>query len=199
VGVKGVVLIIALVVAVVTATAYFTTSRRHEVGEGLVGPIADILGGVKNRFTVRSEAFTYGGSIPKKYTCDGVDTSLPVSWEGKLNGVKSFALIMYDPDAPRGVFYHWILYNIPQGTTSLPEGLVKKPVTAYGLQCINDFGDVGYGGPCPPPGTRHRYFIVVLALNKTLELPQKCRVSDLLQAVKGSVIAYGMTMGYYGR
>src|SRR5690242_19092898 len=106
-----------------------------------------------------STAFREGESIPKQYTGDGKNVSLPLRWSDVPDGVKSFALICDDPDAPRGTWVHWVLFNVPAETRELPEGVPAEKVVLNGAkQGINDFSKAGYGGPAPPPGKPHRYF-----------------------------------------
>jgi Raf kinase inhibitor-like YbhB/YbcL family protein len=104
-----------------------------------------------------------------------------------------------DIDAPGGSFVHWVLYNIPPNTSSLPSGVPRGTATPYGLQAVNDFGFSGYGGPCPPPGKPHRYIFYVLALNATIDLPGGSLASEVLSAARGHVVAYGELVGLYGR
>lgn len=149
-------------------------------------------------FVIRS-VFENNGTIPRKYTCDGEDLSPPLSWEGAPEGTVSYVLIVDDPDAPAGVFTHWVLYNIPASVTSLPEGVPKGKETAYGSQGRNDFGDYGYGGPCPPKGKPHRYFFKLYALNTTLELAPGARKGEVERAMRNHVIGEAQLMGIYGR
>jgi len=151
---------------------------------------------------ISSPAFKYGEVIPKKYTCDGRNLSPPLVWNlsGLGDKVKSFVLIVFDPDAPRGVFVHWLVYNIPGNLSGLNEGVPKNPVVrGVGLQGINDFGRIGYDGPCPPPGPKHRYFFRLIAVDTYLNLGPGLRVKDLEMALKGHVVGYGDYMGTYGR
>src|SRR3990172_1394246 len=102
---------------------------------------------------IKSAAFKEGGMIPKKYTCDGEDISPPLTWSDVPDGTKSFALISDDPDAPVGIWVHWVIYNIPGNVTQLPEHVrTGKKLHDGTLQGINDFPKIGYGGPCPPSG-----------------------------------------------
>ncbi|WFO76394.1 YbhB/YbcL family Raf kinase inhibitor-like protein [Desulfurococcaceae archaeon MEX13E-LK6-19] len=149
---------------------------------------------------VSSPAFGFGGKIPVKYTCDGEDISPPLLIKGVPPSAKSLVLIMYDPDAPGGTFYHWIMYNIEPKNMSLPENIPPEPETPYGLQGINDFNKIGYSGPCPPPGLgTHRYYILVLALDTKLDLEPGASKEEVINALKNHVIAYGYYMGVYGR
>lgn len=154
--------------------------------------------GGKMPFVLKS-VFSNGERIPIKYTCDGEDISPPLQWEGQPEGTKAYVLIMEDPDAPIGTFTHWVIYNIPAGMNSLPENVPKKKESNLGLQGVNDFRKVGYGGPCPPPGKPHRYFFKLYALDTPLSIPPGARKSEVLGAMKDHVIAETQLMGLYGR
>ncbi|MCS7184761.1 MAG: YbhB/YbcL family Raf kinase inhibitor-like protein [bacterium] len=146
-----------------------------------------------------SRAFENNGLIPKKYTCDGEDISPPLKWSNPPANTKSFALIADDPDAPIGTWVHWVIYNIPADKTELPEGLAKKYKLEDGtIQGINDFGKYGYGGPCPPSGT-HRYFFKLYALDTILPEKQNLRKNDLLEMIKGHILAEAQLIGKYFR
>ncbi len=143
--------------------------------------------------------FEEGGTIPKKYTCDGEDISPPLEFVGISKDAKSIAIIVEDPDAPIGVFTHWIIYNIPP-VDKIPEGIPKgkkidKPFSAR--QARNDFGFYGYGGPCPPSGV-HRYYFKVYVLDTVLE-DREYTKDELLKTIEGHIIQYGEIMGRYGR
>jgi Raf kinase inhibitor-like YbhB/YbcL family protein len=115
-------------------------------------------------FVLKCPAFSNKGKIPSKYSRKGADISPPLNWENPPNGTKSYVLTVEDPDAPRGTFVHWIIFNIPGKLTSLQEGVPKKKMLPNGSQqARNDFGDIGYGGP-DPPGT-HRYIFKLTALD----------------------------------
>ena len=108
---------------------------------------------------LKSTAFSEGGEIPRKHTCDGADLSPELTWGGVSPAAHSLALIVDDPDAPQGTWTHWLIWNIPPHHTSLPEGVPTSEVLENGAaQGTNDFNRIGYGGPCPPPGKPHRYF-----------------------------------------
>src|SRR3989442_981117 len=113
-----------------------------------------------------SPAFNEGGLIPSKFTCDGENVSLPLEWEDVPAQAKSLALIVDDPDAPSGLFVHWLVIDISPGNHGLSEGTGATGAT----QGINGFGKIGYGGPCPPSGT-HRYYFHLYALDTELHLP----------------------------
>ncbi len=148
---------------------------------------------------VMSSAFKEGGAIPRQYTCDGEDISPPLSWESGPEGTKSFVLIADDPDAPRRTFVHWVLYDLPASTRELPEDMARDKILSNGArQGINDGGDFGYMGPCPPSGTHH-YFFKIYALNTQVNLPPGKRKADLLEVMEGHILAQGQIMSTYSR
>jgi len=150
--------------------------------------------------SISTDAFIAGGTIPSEYTCDGRDISPPLSWNSIPAGTKSIVLIMDDPDAPRGTFVHWVLYNIPANVQRLSPGVPGNQTLSDGSrQGMTDFGRTGYGGPCPPPGKPHRYFFKIFALDTTLDLSSKATKADIERAMKGHVLAQGELMGKYGR
>jgi len=145
------------------------------------------------RMKVTSSAFYEGGNIPSKFTCDGSDTSPPLQIAGVPSVAKSLVLIVDDPDAPGGLFTHWLVWNIPPQTGSIAEGSAPQ-----GVQGANDFGKSGYRGPCPPPGT-HRYSFKIFALDRELELRSGAKRSQVDAAMKGHVIAQGELVGRYAK
>ena len=146
-----------------------------------------------------SSAFTEGGTIPRQYTCDGNDISPPLSWSDVPDGTKSFALIADDPDAPAGTWVHWVVYNIPAGTTKLQEQVPASKILPDGsVQGINDFKKTGYGGPCPPGGI-HRYFFKLYALSGSVDLGPNATKNELLQAMEGKIVSETKLMGTYSR
>jgi hypothetical protein len=157
-------------------------------------------GGAAMALKVESPAFSPGGDIPRQHTCDGPDLSPPLRWSEPPAGTQSLALICDDPDAPAGTWVHWVLYRIPASARGLPEGVPKRETLADGSrQGRNDFGKVGYGGPCPPRGPKHRYFFKLYALDTVLDLPPGATKAELLKAMEGHVLAQGELMGRYGR
>jgi Raf kinase inhibitor-like YbhB/YbcL family protein len=148
-------------------------------------------GGAKMKIT--SSAFQEGGNIPSKFTCDGGDRSPPLQIAEIPSSAKSLALIVDDPDAPSGLFTHWIVWNISPQTNGIAEGSAPK-----GVQGTSDFGKSGYGGPCPPSGT-HRYYFKIFALDRELNLPSDSKRNQLDAAIKGHVVAQGELMGRYSR
>jgi len=155
-----------------------------------------------SQFTLVSPAFNDGERIPQRHTCDGEDVSPSLEWSGAPASTASYALIVYDPDAPRGTFVHWVIYDIPRDLAALPEGVPGDPVVeGLGLQGLNGFGKYGYGGPCPPRGDRpHRYVFVLHALDvETLGLEPGARADEVLEHMKGHVIGYAVLTGTYSR
>jgi Raf kinase inhibitor-like YbhB/YbcL family protein len=151
-------------------------------------------------FQTSTPAFPAGGTIPKKFTCDGADMSPQLSWKEAPAGTQSFALIMDDPDAPVGTWVHWVLYNVPANMTELPEGVGKQARLANGtLQGRNDFHKTGYGGPCPPAGKPHRYFFKLYALDTKLNLRAGATKAELEHAMKDHILVATELMGRYGR
>ncbi len=151
-------------------------------------------------FAVKTAAFTNGGEIPKKYTCDGADLSPALHWDNAPAITQSFALIADDPDAPVGTWTHWVLWEIPAKATALQEGVPKvEGLTDSARQGRNDFKRVGYGGPCPPPGKPHRYFFKLYALDAKLDVKAGASRGELERAMKGHVLAEAELMGTYGR
>ena len=148
-------------------------------------------GGAKMKIT--SSAFQEGANIPSKFTCDGADTSPPLQIADVPSGAKRLALIVDDPDAPSGLFTHWMVWNISPQTGTVGEGSTPK-----GIDGTNDFGKSGYGGPCPPSGT-HRYYFKIFALDRELDLPSGAKRGQLDGAMKGHVIGQGELMGRYSR
>ncbi|MBZ5570598.1 MAG: YbhB/YbcL family Raf kinase inhibitor-like protein [Acidobacteriia bacterium] len=151
-------------------------------------------------FVISSASFPNGGPIPRKFTCDGADVSPEMSWTGSPVGTKSFVLLADDPDAPVGTWTHWVLFDLPAQTNSLAEGIPKvDEVPSGGRQGRNDFHKIGYGGPCPPPGTPHRYFFKLYALDKMLNLKPGGSKQEVEQAMQNHVLGKAELMGTYQR
>jgi Raf kinase inhibitor-like YbhB/YbcL family protein len=144
-----------------------------------------------------SPAFTEGGMIPKKYTCDGDDFSPPLAWSNAPAGARAYALICDDPDAPAGTWVHWVAFNLPPASGGLPAGIkAEKQLPGGGIHGTNSWRRAGYGGPCPPSGT-HRYFFKLYALDTTLSLDGSATAKDVQAAVQGHVLAQAQLMGRY--
>ncbi|MHB9023906.1 MAG: YbhB/YbcL family Raf kinase inhibitor-like protein [Armatimonadota bacterium] len=178
----------------VLVLALLVNSCRHE-------PSGTSNGGkAMETLTVTSTAFTNGQPIPPRLTQDGANASPPLTWSQSPAGTKSLALICDDPDAPRGTWVHWVLYNLPADTTGLPEGVPKTQTLPGGArQGANSGGRIGYDGPKPPPGHPHRYFFKVYALDTTLDLTPGITKEALAAAMEGHVLASGELMGSYQR
>jgi Raf kinase inhibitor-like YbhB/YbcL family protein len=154
-------------------------------------------------FAVSSPAFDHEGEIPSLYTCDGRDISPPLHWREFPPQTQSFALIVEDPDAPdpanpRLTWVHWMLYNIPPSTDSLPEDVTLSGLPAGTLEGLNDWRRTGYGGPCPPIG-RHRYFHRLYALDCLLPDLARPRRPAFLAAIKGHILRQAELIGTYKR
>ncbi len=144
---------------------------------------------------IKVEGFGRGSQIPIEYTCDGEDRMPTIAVEEIPSGTKSLALIVDDPDAPSGLFTHCIIYNIPTSINVIDSSVLKQAGVLSGM---NDFGNKGYGGPCPPPGKPHRYYFKVLAMDTTLTKAGMKR-KDFDSAVKGHVLGQAEYMGTYLR
>jgi len=144
--------------------------------------------------TLSSSAFKQNGPVPSKYTCDGADVNPPLAINVVPAGARSLALIVDDPDAPAGVWVHWVVWNIGANTTEIKENSVPQGAQ----QGLTDFRDRKYGGPCPPSGT-HRYFFKLYALDTVLTLGPAATKPALDQAMKGHIIGQTELIGKYSR
>jgi Raf kinase inhibitor-like YbhB/YbcL family protein len=150
--------------------------------------------------SLSSPAFKDGETIPVKYSCEGQDVSPPLTWSEPPEGTQGFALIMDDPDAPGGVFTHWVLFNLTPDSRDLPEALATQAELPSGTrQGRNDFGRIGYGGPCPPSGRPHRYQFTLYALDQLLDLKAGAAKNQLIGAMQGHILAQGQLTGIYQR
>lgn len=146
-------------------------------------------------FSLSSQAFSNGGTIPELYTCKGKNISPPLAWTGAPDKTQSFALIVSDPDAPSGVFYHWIAYNIPGKTNELSiENLPQEALLGK-----NSSNKADYFGPCPPSGKPHHYVFTLYALDSNLNLPADEDISGLEKAMKGHVLSSTTLTGLFGK
>jgi hypothetical protein len=156
--------------------------------------------GSSSRFELKTTSFTPGGYIPKRFTCEAADASPALAWTDPPPGTQSFAIIEDDPDAPSGVFVHWVVYDLPAAYRRLPEALSRNDqMPGGGRQGTNDFSRTGYSGPCPPPGRPHRYFIRLYALDAKLDLHPRSTRRELEAAMKGHILAQAELMGLYQR
>lgn len=149
-----------------------------------------------------SEAFEDGGTIPRRYTCDDEDVSPALEWEGAPEGTVSFALVVHDPDAPRGDWVHWVIYDIPAHFDGLPEEIGparRLDNLGEAAQGKNDFGRIGWGGPCPPPGKPHRYVFTLSALGARLGLEPGANREKVEEAARNHALAKATLTGRFGR
>ena len=165
----------------------------------------------EDQMQLSSPAFKEGEIIPIKFTCDSFDISPKISISHVPENAKSLALICDDPDAPMGIWVHWVIFNLPSGATELPEGISTEITPIIGndstvkvVQGINDFRRFGYGGPCPPKGSIHRYYFKLYALDTLLEfdagqIKKGISADDLSQKMDGHVVATAQLMGKYKR
>ena len=180
-----------ILLAAVMALACGKDPEEGTVSEAPAGP---------QMLSVTSTAFSEGESIPVVHTCDGEDRSPPLAWSGVPADAMSLALIVDDPDAPGGDFVHWVLYKIPSETRELGIGVSKDATTAFGADNgRSGFGDLGYGGPCPPRGSPHRYFFKLYALDAEPNLEPGAGKAELLNEIQGHILAEGQLMGRYQR
>jgi Raf kinase inhibitor-like YbhB/YbcL family protein len=150
---------------------------------------------------LRSSAFSDGETIPRRFTCDGQDLSPPLEWSGAPAQALSFAIVCDDPDAPGGIWHHWAAYDIPADRLGLTEGAAQHGGASGFRQGINDFGRIGYGGPCLPRGHGpHHYRFRILSLSLArLPLGSKPSCEDIERAARKHVIAEAGLVGLYER
>ncbi|MFH0985322.1 MAG: YbhB/YbcL family Raf kinase inhibitor-like protein [Candidatus Omnitrophota bacterium] len=156
-------------------------------------------GGKAQKLELRSSAFSEGERIPSDFTCEGADMSPPLAWSGVPDNAESLAIIVEDPDAPAKNWTHWLIYDLPATLSQLPTGIISgQEFFAGGSQGLNDFKELGYGGPCPPGG-EHRYLFKIYALDAMLQLKAGASKQELLQAMRGHILAEGSLTGQYDR
>ncbi len=149
-------------------------------------------------FALTSSAFSSGAGIPQQYSCKGADISPPLQWSGAPAHTASFALVMEDPDAPGGTWVHWVLWNLPASTHSLPEGVAKRERLDDGArQGRNSNRKTAYSGPCPPGGQTHRYFFHLYALDEKLDLAPDASSVELARAMQGHTLGQAEYMGTF--
>lgn len=153
----------------------------------------------QGEMTLMSPSLGESAPIPRRYTCDGEDISPPLSWDGVPGEAKALVLICEDPDAPRGTWVHWVVYDLPPESKGLPGGLPPhKLLSSGGKQGLNDFGRIGYGGPCPPMGV-HRYVFSLYALDRPTGLPPGATRAMVGKAMEGHVVGMARIVGRYAR
>ena len=150
---------------------------------------------------LESSAFKDGDPIPDEYSRDGGDASPPLSWSGVPENARSLVLLCDDPDAPRGTWVHWVLFDLPPKLTQLPAGVPQGDEPSVGgVQGKNDYGDVGWGGPQPPRGHGvHHYSFRLSALDRMLKLPPGSTLAQVEAAMKGHVLGEARLTGTYRR
>jgi len=154
----------------------------------------------RRKLELGSGAFKEGQAIPIQYTCDGKNISPPLTWKGAPGNTQSFALIVDDPDAPTGVWTHWVVFNLPSSVEELTEDFVNSPdATGSAKQGVNNFKNAGYGGPCPPANKSHRYYFKLYALDTRLNLESGASRQDVEAAMTKHIVATGQLMGTYQR
>jgi Raf kinase inhibitor-like YbhB/YbcL family protein len=178
--------IAAVVLAFATSACCSAAGRDVD---GLVAP---------QKVTLTSPAFPPDGDIPSRFTCDGDGISPPLTWSNVDAKTQTFALVVDDPDAPDATFVHWIVYNVPNTVSALAEGASGVALPTGAREGMNDFGDVGYGGPCPPCDV-HRYVFKLYELDASLPDLGGPAKDDLSNAMNGHVLGMGVLTGHYER
>jgi len=188
---KRVAIVVVLGVLAAALAVLYLRGRSPEP----VVPSADLPPILNNsNMLIASAAFERNSSIPKKYTCDGENVNPPLTFSGVPENAKSLALIMDDPDAPRGTWVHWTMWNIDPSTINITVGSVP----AGAVEGTTSSGKSGYGGPCPPSGTHHYYF-KLYALDTTLNLNKSLEKQGLESAMEGHVLGQAELVGLYSR
>jgi Raf kinase inhibitor-like YbhB/YbcL family protein len=167
---------------------------------GMAGFPARSSGGAAVSLELKSPDFTPGGNIPKQFTCEGANISPALKWNDPPTATQSFVLIADDPDAPVATWVHWVIFDLPATLRALPQNFPKNEQSADGSrQGRNDFGEIGYGGPCPPPGKPHRYFFKLYALDAKLYLAAGAAKKQVERAMQGHILAQGEYIGRFSR
>ena len=170
---------------------------------GLLGLAACSSGGggpreeraLPERIVVTSPAFAAGTAIPRRFTCEGENVSPPLAWSGVAAGTAEVALVVDDPDAPRGTYVHWIVIGLDRATTKLAEGMVPPGAR----QVRNSAGKAAYTGPCPPGGSPHHYRFTIYALQRKAEVDGEASPEAAIAAIEAAATARGRLVGTYGR
>lgn len=187
---KKLALVFILIIIIAVVVTLFILSKGDKIKQNnIVETENKNTGGL----ILTSSAFKDGQSIPSKYTCDGEDINPPLEISGVSINAKSLALIMDDPDAPVGVWTHWVKWNIPANTTSIPEGQEPQGVSGKGTG-----ENLSYKGPCPPD-KEHRYFFKLYALDAILNLQEGADKKELEETMKGHILQQAELMGLYNR
>lgn len=181
---KGMIITLVLVLIV---TAMLLLGWSNEINHE-----SSIINIKEDKMKIESDAFASNSNIPSEYTCDGGNINPPLRFSGVPDGAKTLVLIMDDPDAPNGVWVHWLVWNMNVKTA----GIAKNSIPPTGVQGQNTRGMNSYGGPCPPNGVHHYYF-KLFALNKSLNLPAATDKKALEQAMEGAIIERASLIGLY--
>jgi Raf kinase inhibitor-like YbhB/YbcL family protein len=181
-------ILLPIFLVICTVFVLFSGGKGNEENQGAIMKI-----------NLKSESFKEGQLIPSIQTCDGKNISPELSWDKPSDKIKTFAIIVNDPDAPGGNFIHWIIFNIPDSILSLPSEVTPiKNIPEEASLGTNSFGHIGYNGPCPPSGT-HRYFFKIYGLDTSIKLEAGAEDNDLIQVMKKHIVAEGELMGKYKR
>ncbi len=180
-------LVFVIIILVIAGIVYWLIPKQKEADD--ISTIPQL-----ENMTITSPAFSHNGQVPLKYTCDGEDINPPLTISGVPANAKSLVLIVDDPDAPRGTWVHWTVWNIKPDTTSIGEN--SLPMGA--VEGTTDFGRTGYGGPCPPSGT-HRYFFKIYALDTLINLSSSARKADIEKVMEGHILDQTELIGLYKR
>lgn len=185
-----------IVVIILMISIYFYISKSISPKKEIID---DVLKKNHNVIHVYSNDFSDQNYISPQYTCDGADVSPDLRWENIPSNTKSIAIIVYDPDAPKDYFIHWLVYNIPPNIYNLPQSSSPKGPMLLGGEGKNDFGKIGYGGPCPPHGATHKYIYLVVALDSFIHVDKNTSQLKLLNLIRDHAIAYGYITVLYKR
>ncbi|MCL5429425.1 MAG: YbhB/YbcL family Raf kinase inhibitor-like protein [Chloroflexi bacterium] len=151
-------------------------------------------------FELTSPSFEEDGLIPRYFACTGTNQSPELNWNDPPTGAQSFALVFDDPDAASGSWVHWVMFNVPAESRGLAAGISPSATFEDGtIQGTNSWGRLGYGGPCPPEGSTHRYVFILYALDAVLDLSPEAMKEDLLAAMDGHVLAEAKLSASFGR
>jgi Raf kinase inhibitor-like YbhB/YbcL family protein len=164
----------------------------------LIAGVVSMIAIESSGLELKSKDFKHNEKIPMKFTCDGDNSAPTLYWDGVPKNAKSLALICDDPDAPKKIWVHWVIFNIPLSITQLDATFGEKKEIGEIRQGINSNNKIGYDGPCPPSGTHHYHF-TLYALDKKLDLKAGATKEQLLNAMKGHVVATAELIGLYSR
>jgi len=188
--------VVALISTILTGCGPISPATQTQTSTQPSSP----QGGSDRAFSITSTAFSAGEKIPVKYTCDGQNISPALNWMGAQSSTAAFALTVDDPDAPGGVFTHWVIFNIPPDATGLPEAVPKTGKLDDGaIQGNNGARNIGYMGPCPPKGSPHHYRFTLYELDRPLDLSAGATKDQVLQAMAGHILGQMQLVGIYQR